>query len=57
VPRRLGDPAVLCASPDKLIKALNWNPRGSDLRNIVHSAWEWKQRSVNADFTTEPELI
>jgi UDP-glucose 4-epimerase len=56
VPRRFGDPAVLCASPHKLIKALNWSPRGSDLRNIVHSAWEWKQRSVNADFTSEPEL-
>jgi len=41
--RRHGDPAVLCASPKKLIAELNWKPRSSDLKNIVHSAWEWKR--------------
>jgi len=42
-PKRSGDPAVLCASPDKLIRELDWRPDDSDLRNIVRSAWEWKQ--------------
>jgi len=43
VPRRLGDPAVLCASPAKLKTELKWAPRFSDLKNIVRSAWEWKR--------------
>ena len=42
--KRPGDPAVLCASPKKLIAELNWTPRSSDLKNIVRSAWEWKRR-------------
>ena len=41
--KRPGDPAVLCASPRKLIAELNWKPRSSDLKNIVRSAWEWKR--------------
>jgi UDP-glucose 4-epimerase len=43
-PRRPGDPAVLCASPAKLIWDLKWKPRHSDLRNIVSSAWEWQRK-------------
>jgi UDP-glucose 4-epimerase len=46
--RRTGDPAVLCASPEKLKRELGWNPRWSDLRSIVRSAWEWKRRGVLA---------
>jgi UDP-glucose 4-epimerase len=41
-PRRPGDPAVLCASPAKLKRELRWEPRFSDLKNIVRSAREWK---------------
>jgi len=41
--RRPGDPAVLCASPAKLKTELKWEPRFSDLNNIVRSAWEWKR--------------
>lgn len=41
-PRRAGDPGVLCASPAKLIRELGWQPRSSDLHNIIQSAWEWK---------------
>ncbi|HZR65516.1 MAG TPA: UDP-glucose 4-epimerase GalE [Terriglobales bacterium] len=40
--RRPGDPAVLCASPAKLMRDLNWQPRSSSLQEIVRSAWEWK---------------
>jgi UDP-glucose 4-epimerase len=43
-PRRPGDPAVLCASPDELTRELGWKPLQSDLRQIINSAWQWKQR-------------
>jgi UDP-glucose 4-epimerase len=43
-PRRAGDPAVLVASSEKIRRELRWRPRHSDLKNIVRSAWEWKQR-------------
>jgi len=42
--RRLGDPAVLCASPEKLRETFGWTPRHSDLSGIVASAWNWEQR-------------
>jgi UDP-glucose 4-epimerase len=41
--RRPGDPAILCASPGKLKRELKWEPRFSDLKSIVRSAWEWKR--------------
>lgn len=44
--RRPGDPAVLCASPRKLDRDLGWEPKSSDLRSIVRSAWEWKKRCL-----------
>jgi UDP-glucose 4-epimerase len=39
--RRPGDPAVLVANPQALIKAFNWKPRFSKLEEIVATAWEW----------------
>ena len=39
-PRRAGDPAVLVASPDRIIRELGWRPRLQELREIVRSAWE-----------------
>jgi UDP-glucose 4-epimerase len=44
VGRRPGDPAVLIASPDKIIKELGWSPRLTDIRDIVRTAWEWHHR-------------
>jgi UDP-glucose 4-epimerase len=41
--RRPGDPAVLVASARKLRRELKWEPRHSDLRNIIRSAWAWMQ--------------
>jgi UDP-glucose 4-epimerase len=41
--RRAGDPAVLCASPAKLMRELNWQPQHPDLRDVISSAWEWHQ--------------
>jgi UDP-glucose 4-epimerase len=56
-PRRLGDPAVLCASPAKLMRELRWQPRRSDLINIVRSAWEWKLAHGVGRPISEPEFI
>jgi UDP-glucose 4-epimerase len=39
--RRAGDPAVLVADPQALIKTLDWKPRFSQLEEIVATAWEW----------------
>lgn len=44
-PRRPGDPAVLCASPQRLMQELGWRPRSSDLSTIIRSAWDWKQKN------------
>jgi UDP-glucose 4-epimerase len=43
-PRRVGDPAVLCASPERLMAELDWKPLRSDLPGVVQSAWQWEQR-------------
>src|SRR5690348_3910786 len=40
-PRRPGDPAVLCASPKKIIENLGWNASCSTLENIISSASLW----------------
>jgi UDP-glucose 4-epimerase len=42
--RRPGDPAVLIASPKKLIDELGWSPRYSHTRDIAQTAWEWHRR-------------
>jgi UDP-glucose 4-epimerase len=41
VPRRAGDPPVLIASADKIMRDLGWNPRHSELDRIIESAWRW----------------
>jgi UDP-glucose 4-epimerase len=40
-PRRPGDPAVLIASSETIRRELGWQPRYTDLTEIVQSAWEW----------------
>jgi UDP-glucose 4-epimerase len=40
-PRRVGDPAVLIASSEKIRRDLGWQPRFPDLKSIVESAWQW----------------
>ena len=44
VGRRPGDPAVLIASPEKIIKELGWSPRHSGIDEIVQTAWNWHHR-------------
>jgi len=53
-PRRSGDPAVLCASPAKLKRELGWEPRHSELMEMIQSAWEWKNRHPLGDASQLP---
>jgi UDP-glucose 4-epimerase len=41
--RRLGDPAVLCASPKKLMEDFGWQPKHSSLEEIISGAWAWEE--------------
>ena len=41
--RRLGDPAVLVASSERIRSELGWQPEFQDLRVIIESAWKWMQ--------------
>ena len=45
--RRPGDPAVLIASPQKIIDELGWSPRYSSIQDIVRTAWAWHHRNPN----------
>ena len=40
-PRRAGDSARLVASPQRIISELGWQPRHTNLQDILSSAWEW----------------
>lgn len=44
VARRAGDPAVLVASSEKIMRELGWRPKFSSLDAILASAWEWHQQ-------------
>lgn len=39
--RRLGDPAVLIASSEKIQRELNWEAAYPDLQTIIETAWRW----------------
>lgn len=43
-PRRPGDPAVLVASSEKAMRELGWQPRWTQLDEIVRTAWIWHQK-------------
>jgi UDP-glucose 4-epimerase len=40
-PRRPGDPPELVASAERAVRELGWQPRHTDLREIVETAWRW----------------
>lgn len=46
-PRRLGDPAALVASSEKIAAELGWKPEFAELDAIIASAWEWHQVRYN----------
>ncbi|HEX2280151.1 MAG TPA: UDP-glucose 4-epimerase GalE [Thermomicrobiales bacterium] len=42
--RRPGDPAILVADASKENQVLGWQPKRSNLDEMVSSAWAWRQR-------------
>jgi UDP-glucose 4-epimerase len=46
--RREGDPPVLCASPHRIMRELDWRPQQSSLHEILESAWNWKRKQFEA---------
>ena len=46
-PRRAGDPSVLIASSEKIIKELRWQPQYNTLEKIIDSAWQWHKNHPN----------
>jgi len=45
--RRPGDPAQLVASSEKARKILKWNPKYTEVKDIISSAWKWHQNHPN----------
>lgn len=41
VGRRPGDPPVLIATPETIVRELGWSPRYTDIRSIAETAWRW----------------
>jgi UDP-glucose 4-epimerase len=41
VARRAGDPSILIATPERIVRELGWSPRITDIREIVATAWRW----------------
>ena len=39
--RRKGDPSTLIASSDCIKDILGWNPKHSELSQIISDAWRW----------------
>lgn len=46
-PRRAGDPAILVASSERLIKETDWQPRFPELDKIVETAFTWRKAHPN----------
>lgn len=45
--RREGDPARLVAKAEKIKKDLDWQPKYSDLKTIIKTAWQWHKTHPN----------
>ena len=45
--RRPGDPAVLIASSQKAMDVLGWNPRYTNVEDIIATAWNWHSTHPN----------
>lgn len=41
VGRRPGDPAILIATPEKIMKELGWAPQFPEIESITTTAWRW----------------
>jgi UDP-glucose 4-epimerase len=40
-PRRPGDPPALVAAAAKVHRELGWQPRHSEIHNVIQTAWDW----------------
>lgn len=45
--RRPGDPAVLIASSQKAMDVLGWNPKYTNIKDIIATAWLWHSTHPN----------
>jgi hypothetical protein len=45
-PRRPGDPAMLIASSERIVRELGWRPTMPDLDDIIESAWRWMRKEA-----------
>ena len=45
--RRAGDPPKLIASSEKAKKVLGWDPKHTDVEDIIASAWKWHRTHPN----------
>lgn len=43
-PRREGDPPILLASSELIKRELGWNPKYTEIEEIVRTAWEWEKK-------------
>jgi UDP-glucose 4-epimerase len=41
LPRRAGDPSKLVASSEKAKQVLGWQPKVTDIKEIIKTAWDW----------------
>jgi UDP-glucose-4-epimerase GalE len=46
-PRRPGDPPMLVADAGKIQRELGWEPRYTELRRIIETAWNWHRNHPN----------
>lgn len=43
--RRAGDPAILIASSEKAHNLLNWQPKYTNVKDIIKTAWTWHSKN------------
>lgn len=46
-PRRPGDQPATVATSERITRELGWQPRHSDLRTLIETAWAWRQAHPN----------
>ncbi|MFA5026111.1 MAG: UDP-glucose 4-epimerase GalE [Candidatus Shapirobacteria bacterium] len=46
VERRAGDPPILIATSEKIRNELGWNPKYTEIEEIVATAWKWHQKKA-----------
>lgn len=49
--RRAGDPAQLIASSEKARNELGWQPKYTDINDIIRTAWKWHKENPNGYIT------